>query len=73
MSAAKTRKCAQCGASMKGRGDNAAFPFCSPRCKQIDLGRWLGGDYVISRSLIPESVRTGRPWGAGGGGSEPVC
>lgn len=23
------------------------FPFCSPRCKVIDLGRWLGGDYRI--------------------------
>lgn len=22
-------------------------PFCSARCKQIDLGRWLNGDYAI--------------------------
>ena len=22
-------------------------PFCSGRCKQIDLGRWLGGTYRI--------------------------
>lgn len=22
-------------------------PFCSPRCRTIDLGRWLGGDYRI--------------------------
>ncbi len=22
-------------------------PFCSARCKQVDLGRWLKGDYVI--------------------------
>ena len=22
-------------------------PFCSERCKLIDLGRWLEGDYVI--------------------------
>lgn len=28
--------------------------FCSPRCQQIDLGRWLGGDYVISRPIGPE-------------------
>lgn len=73
MSAAKTRKCAQCSGPVKGRSDNASFPFCSSRCKQIDLGRWLGGDYVISRSLIPESARTGRPWGAGSDGSEPGC
>ena len=26
---------------------DASFPFCSPRCKLIDLGRWLGGKYQI--------------------------
>jgi endogenous inhibitor of DNA gyrase (YacG/DUF329 family) len=23
------------------------FPFCSPRCKSIDLGRWLGEAYRV--------------------------
>jgi endogenous inhibitor of DNA gyrase (YacG/DUF329 family) len=23
------------------------FPFCSRRCKTIDLGRWLSEDYCI--------------------------
>lgn len=23
------------------------FPFCSPRCRTIDLGRWLGEAYRI--------------------------
>ena len=23
-------------------------PFCSARCRQIDLGRWLGGHYAIA-------------------------
>jgi uncharacterized protein len=23
-------------------------PFCSARCKTIDLGNWLGGSYVIA-------------------------
>jgi hypothetical protein len=22
-------------------------PFCSPRCRSVDLGRWLGGTYAI--------------------------
>jgi endogenous inhibitor of DNA gyrase (YacG/DUF329 family) len=26
------------------------FPFCSDRCKLIDLGRWFDGDYVIPGS-----------------------
>ena len=27
------------------------FPFCSQRCKSIDLGKWLNGEYRISTSL----------------------
>ncbi len=23
------------------------MPFCSPRCQQIDLGRWLGERYSV--------------------------
>jgi endogenous inhibitor of DNA gyrase (YacG/DUF329 family) len=23
------------------------FPFCSERCRLIDLGRWIDGDYAI--------------------------
>jgi len=25
----------------------ASRPFCSTRCANLDLGRWLGGDYVL--------------------------
>jgi len=28
-----------------------SFPFCNTRCRQADLGKWLSGDYVISRPL----------------------
>jgi len=28
-------------------GQKSAFPFCSERCKLIDLGRWLDGKYQI--------------------------
>ena len=30
------------------------FPFCSERCRLIDLGKWASGGYVIS-SPIQES------------------
>jgi endogenous inhibitor of DNA gyrase (YacG/DUF329 family) len=31
-----------------GKPAAAAFrPFCSERCRQVDLGRWLSGDYAI--------------------------
>jgi uncharacterized protein len=25
----------------------ASKPFCSERCREVDLGRWLSGSYVI--------------------------
>jgi uncharacterized protein len=27
------------------------FPFCSDRCRLIDLGKWASGRYVISSPL----------------------
>jgi uncharacterized protein len=45
-------KCLQCGKECPPREANPARPFCSPRCKDIDLGRWFDGDYVISRPLF---------------------
>jgi uncharacterized protein len=36
------------------------FPFCSDRCKLIDLGRWLSGKYQI-RSTPDESEKS--DWG----------
>ena len=29
-------------------------PFCSARCKLIDLGKWLGEEYRISEPLRPD-------------------
>jgi uncharacterized protein len=31
------------------------IPFCSSRCGQIDLGRWLVGRYVVESDDAPES------------------
>jgi endogenous inhibitor of DNA gyrase (YacG/DUF329 family) len=28
-------------------GDDAYRPFCSRRCADVDLGRWLTGGYVL--------------------------
>ncbi|MFI5457864.1 MAG: DNA gyrase inhibitor YacG [Isosphaerales bacterium] len=27
-----------------------SFPFCSDRCRLIDLGRWIDGKYVVPAS-----------------------
>jgi endogenous inhibitor of DNA gyrase (YacG/DUF329 family) len=31
------------------------IPFCSERCRLIDLGKWASEEYVISTPLTPES------------------
>jgi endogenous inhibitor of DNA gyrase (YacG/DUF329 family) len=27
------------------RAENPSFPFCTERCRAIDLGKWLGEEY----------------------------
>ena len=39
-------KCPICKKPVKA-GDEE-FPFCSARCRLIDLGKWASGAYVIS-------------------------
>jgi endogenous inhibitor of DNA gyrase (YacG/DUF329 family) len=41
------RTCAGCGRPAPPRDANPAWPFCSARCRLLDLGRWLGEDYRI--------------------------
>jgi endogenous inhibitor of DNA gyrase (YacG/DUF329 family) len=31
--------------------DIPTAPFCSSRCRLVDLGKWMREDYVISREL----------------------
>ena len=31
--------------------EDPEFPFCSDRCRLIDLGKWASGAYVISAPL----------------------
>jgi len=39
------------------------FPFCSERCRLIDLGKWASGEYVISSPLkdIDEGLPDSNP------------
>ena len=43
---ALTLKCPICKKPV--HKENADFPFCSDRCRLIDLGKWASGAYVIS-------------------------
>jgi endogenous inhibitor of DNA gyrase (YacG/DUF329 family) len=42
-------KCPICKRPVADEGPDrpAAYPFCTDRCKLIDLGRWLDGKYQI--------------------------
>ena len=48
-SPAKPRKvrCPQCGGESIWRADNKFRPFCSERCKLIDLGAWASESYRV--------------------------
>ncbi|MGO4853449.1 DNA gyrase inhibitor YacG [Phaeovulum sp. W22_SRMD_FR3] len=41
-------------------------PFCSKRCADIDLGRWLTGSYVIPGDLHEEEEDSSRSDADGG-------
>jgi hypothetical protein len=40
---AKVKRCPICGKPTA----EATKPFCSPRCRDVDLNRWLSGTYVV--------------------------
>jgi uncharacterized protein len=45
------------------KNTDAEFPFCSERCRTIDLGKWASGAYVISSPVkdADEPIRDGNP------------
>jgi endogenous inhibitor of DNA gyrase (YacG/DUF329 family) len=50
MPARAAHVCPICGrevAPRNGTPKNLSFPFCSPACKVVDLGRWFDGTYRI--------------------------
>lgn len=42
------RKCPVCKKEVLPRQQNPAVPFCSQRCRLVDLGRWLGEEYRVN-------------------------
>ena len=48
--------CPICRRPAAPRAENKAFPFCSGRCKQIDLAKWLTGEYRIPTNELPDDT-----------------
>jgi uncharacterized protein len=50
-------RCPTCRALVTAGGEH--FPFCSDRCRLIDLGKWASGGYVISTPITdPEMLES---------------
>ncbi len=50
----KLLRCPTCG--MLVRIGDEDFPFCSDRCRKIDLGKWASGVYKISSPVLDPEV-----------------
>jgi len=51
---AKTIFCPSCKTPVDTSSEN--FPFCSDRCRLLDLGKWASGDYKISSPIFDPEV-----------------
>ncbi|HWY25820.1 MAG TPA: DNA gyrase inhibitor YacG [Nevskia sp.] len=47
MTAPRIARCPRCGTSTRLDPQNPWRPFCSERCKLIDLGDWMSGRYAL--------------------------
>lgn len=50
----RTYPCPRCGEPSQWQ-DNAFRPFCSERCKMMDLGAWANDEYRIPTQDAPTS------------------
>ncbi len=54
--------CPICGKAPATASDARYRPFCSRRCADIDLGRWLSGSYAIpGEDARPEDLPSADP------------
>lgn len=53
----KTLRCPSCGTLITAKAED--FPFCSDRCRKIDLGKWASGSYRISSPVLDPEVLEG--------------
>lgn len=58
----KPMRCPICDTPMPGNWqDYPDYPFCSKRCRLIDLGRWLSEEYRIADAAPDEDRSTPPP------------
>ncbi|MGO8992986.1 MAG: DNA gyrase inhibitor YacG [Polyangiaceae bacterium] len=52
-------RCPICKKAVQLREVNRAFPFCSARCKQVELGKWLNEEYRLPAEEDDEDAERG--------------
>jgi uncharacterized protein len=64
-------RCPTCRKPGVVREANAAFPFCSERCRLIDLGNWLGETYRVPLAEEDDQVEVAEDSSTPAGASNP--
>ncbi|MBP7413289.1 MULTISPECIES: DNA gyrase inhibitor YacG [Simplicispira] len=59
--AARQVPCPTCGGPSLYSPQNPWRPFCSERCKQIDLGAWASEDFAVPTEAPPDDAPYGDP------------
>ncbi len=59
--AARWVTCPQCGGRSLYGSANRFRPFCSERCKQIDLGAWASEEFRMPTEAPPDDAAFGDP------------
>jgi len=61
MSDAATRPCPICRKGAALPAENRWFPFCSDRCKALDLSKWINEEYRIPGDDADDGERGSEP------------
>jgi endogenous inhibitor of DNA gyrase (YacG/DUF329 family) len=56
-----TCRCPVCDRRFDTESSPRTLPFCSDRCRKIDLGRWLNEDYGLPIARDEEEPDAERP------------
>jgi len=54
-------RCPVCNKKFDSAQGEDTLPFCSARCRQIDLGRWLGEGYAVPHERLDEEEHEALP------------
>jgi uncharacterized protein len=53
----KTVPCPRCGIDVEWKPENKWRPFCSERCKLMDLGAWANEEYRVPGRAVDDPAR----------------